>query len=123
MSREEQEFIAKLRATFKVEAEEHLQAISTSLLELEKSPSSVPPTIVERAFREVHSLKGAARAVDLSKIEAICQEIESVFASWKKELTTPSPQVMDTLHRALDEIRTVLETPNAAASGEQIVTN
>lgn len=123
MSREEQEFIAKLRATFKVEAEEHLQAISTSLLELEKSPSWVPPTIVEKAFREVHSLKGAARAVDLSKIEAICQEIESVFASWKKELTTPSPQVMDTLHRALDEIRTVLETPDAAGSGEQTIAN
>jgi two-component system chemotaxis sensor kinase CheA len=123
MSREEQEFIAKLRATFKVEAEEHLQAISTSLLELEKSPSSVPPTVVEKAFREVHSLKGAARAVDLSKIEAICQAIESVFASWKKELSTPSPQVMDTLHQALDEIRAALESPNAAGSDEQLIGN
>jgi two-component system chemotaxis sensor kinase CheA len=123
MSREEQEFIAKLRATFKLEAEEHLQAISTSLLELEKSPSSAPPTVVEKVFREVHSLKGAARAVDLSEIEAICHAMESVFASWKSELTTPSPQVMDTLHRALDEIRAILESPNAAGPSGQLIGN
>jgi two-component system, chemotaxis family, sensor kinase CheA len=34
MSKQEEEFLKRLRATFKVEAEEHLQAMSSGLLEL-----------------------------------------------------------------------------------------
>ena len=36
MSAKEEEFLKSLRATFKVEAAEHLQAIAAHLLELEK---------------------------------------------------------------------------------------
>ena len=41
----DEEFIKKLQATFKVEAEEHLQAISAMLLDLEKStaPAQAAP--------------------------------------------------------------------------------
>src|SRR5271170_5998195 len=103
MASADEEFISRLRATFKVEAEEHLQAISSTLLELEKAPSAMPATVtVENVYREAHSLKGAARAVDFSDIEAICQAIESVFAEWKRELSIPSPESLDALHRALD---------------------
>src|SRR5271155_4854747 len=105
MATSEEEFISRLRATFRVEAEEHLQAISSTLLELEKSASSMPATAaVESAYREAHSLKGAARAVDFSDIEAICQAVEGIFAAWKRELSAPSPEALDALHGALDMI-------------------
>ena len=41
----EDDFLEALRATFKVEAEEHLQAISAGLLELEKV--ATPATAAE----------------------------------------------------------------------------
>jgi two-component system, chemotaxis family, sensor kinase CheA len=113
MPTQDEEFAKKLRATFKVEAEEHLQMISSMLLELEKSPLSRPPMgNVESVYREAHSLKGAARAVDFAEIEAICQAIESVFAAWKRELTAPSPDSLDALHHALDMINALLESPD-----------
>ena len=39
MSSKEDEFLKELRATFKLEAEEHLQVIAAGLLELEKAPA------------------------------------------------------------------------------------
>ena len=39
MSTPEEEFLKSLRATFRVEADEHLQAIAAGLLGLEKPPA------------------------------------------------------------------------------------
>ncbi|MBI2926823.1 MAG: hybrid sensor histidine kinase/response regulator [Verrucomicrobia bacterium] len=112
MSRQEDEFLKTLRATFKVEAEEHLQTMAACLLELEKAP---PPgervRLVETVFRAAHSLKGAARAVNFTEIELICQSLEDVFAAWKREQSAPPPPALDTAHRALNAITTALATP------------
>jgi two-component system chemotaxis sensor kinase CheA len=117
MATSEEDFIKTLRATFRVEAEEHLQAISSTLLELEKAPSALPALqSVENVYREAHSLKGAARAVDFGEIESICQAIESVFAGWKRELNSPSPEALDALHSALDEIHALLESAGRDAA-------
>src|SRR5919106_1252141 len=100
-----QEFLEKLRSTFRVEAEEHLHAIATGLLELEKSPGTDEERrIVEAVFRAAHSLKGAARAVDLSEVESLCQSIEDVFAGWKRSEARPTRDAFDTVHRTLDAI-------------------
>jgi two-component system, chemotaxis family, sensor kinase CheA len=78
------DFLQRLLATFKVEANEHLRALSAGLLELEKAaPGATQMELIETLFREVHSLKGAARAVNLTEIEAVCQALENLFAAWK----------------------------------------
>jgi len=62
----DQEFLKRLLATFRVEAEEHVRAMSNGLLALEKESSvekQLP--VIESVFREAHSLKGAARAVNM----------------------------------------------------------
>ena len=111
----EEEFLKRLRATFNVEAEEHLQAIASGLLELEKTPPLARQQVVTEAiYREAHSLKGAARAVNLSDIEAICQALESVLAAWKQQRINASAEMFDTLHRSVDAIRNVLAFPEAA---------
>jgi two-component system chemotaxis sensor kinase CheA len=110
----DQDFIKRLRATFYTEAAEHLQAISAIISELEKSPPADRRTLViENACREAHSLKGASRAVDLSDIEAICQGVEGVFSTWKRQPPDLSPEVFDTLHQAVDSIRTLVDSINA----------
>ncbi len=110
----DEEFLEHLRATFKIEADEHIEAISSGLLQLEK-PSSAGrnPNLVETIYREAHSLKGAARAVEYLEIESICQGMESVLAAWKKQQFAPTQQAFDELHRALDLIRSRLAPKSA----------
>ena len=61
--------------------------------------------VVESVFREVHSFKGAARSVNMSEVEALCQTLESVFAAWKRDESDVSAELYDTLHRAVDGLR------------------
>ena len=114
MSTKEDEFLKQLRATFKVEAAEHLQAIAAGLLELEKTPApEAQRKIVETVFRAAHSLKGAARAVDFTEIESLCQSLEDVFAAWKRQESAPSAAALNTLHRTLDAITAAMSAPEA----------
>ncbi len=110
MPSEDQEFFERLIQAFQVEAREHIQAMSTGLLELEQGP---PPSrlvqIVETIFREAHSLKGASRAVDMRQVEAVCQALESVFSAWKKREFAPRREHFDTLHRAVALLPMLLE--------------
>jgi two-component system, chemotaxis family, sensor kinase CheA len=114
MSTQDDEFLRELLATFKVEAEEHLQAMAAGLLELERAPApEAQRRLVETVFRAAHSLKGAARAVDFTDIESLCQSLEEVFAAWKRNERTPSLTALDTLHRALDAVTGALAAPES----------
>ena len=97
------EFQKRLLSAFRVEAEEHLKNITSGLIELEKEPDlKVSAEIVETVFREAHSLKGAARAVNQTDIETICQSLEGVFSIMKRQEIHPGPFVFDALHQAVD---------------------
>ena len=99
------EFLKRLLAMFRVEADEHLAAMSAGLIELEKAPvSGRRAEIVEKIFREAHSLKGAARAVKLGEIESVCHALESVFAELKGNRIAASAALFDLLHQALDAL-------------------
>ena len=103
MATKNDEFQKRLLAMFRVEAEEHLKLITAGLIELERTPSFERQlTIVENVFREAHSLKGAARSVKMTEVETLCQNLETVFAAWKREELNASPELYDTLHRAVD---------------------
>ena len=111
-------FMKRLLSTFKVEADEHIKNITAGLIELEKDPEpQVKAGIIETVFREAHSLKGAARAVNLTDIEAICQSLESVFSGLKTREIDLAVSLFDTLHRAVDilkeQTRTSPEEPVA----------
>ena len=78
MDKRDREFQKKLLETFEIEAAEHVQALSSGLVELENAPAAERRTqVVEAVFRSAHSLKGAARAVGLAEIESVCQSTRS----------------------------------------------
>ncbi len=105
MAKKNDDFLKKLLATFRIEADEHLRTMSSGLLDLEKTPAGERSAeIVERVFREAHSLKGAARAVNLTQIESVCQSMESVFAALKNNQLAGSPPLLDLLQRAIDAL-------------------
>lgn len=109
MDSKQDKFMQELLADFKVEAAEHLTLFTNGLLELEKGVApEVAKQIVEDIFREIHSAKGAARAVNLSEIERVCQSLESALASLKAGRIEVSPVLLDTLHDAGDLLSTML---------------
>jgi two-component system chemotaxis sensor kinase CheA len=65
---------SKLRELFQTESEEHLQHLDDALLRLEQTPAD--PALLEEAFREAHSMKGAARMLGLHGIQAPAHRLE-----------------------------------------------
>lgn len=109
MNTKESEFRKRLLSTFKVEAQDHLKTISSGLIELEKMPlPEKQAEIVETIFRATHSMKGAARAVNVQDIEHICQSLEGVFSLWKRSGIPLTKRLFDTLYRATEIMRKLM---------------
>ncbi|MCJ7523797.1 MAG: response regulator [Candidatus Aminicenantes bacterium] len=105
MDKKTDEFRKRLLETFRIEAGEHVRAISTGLMELEKEPAGEKQAkLVETVFREAHSLKGAARSVNLPDIESLCQALEGVFAALKRQEIFLNLALLDLLHQTVDGI-------------------
>lgn len=122
MGQDDDEFLKKLMATFKEEADEHLQVISTGLLSLENGLA--PPDekkLIETIFREAHSLKGAARSVNLKSVQSICQRIESIFSEWKQENLKITKELFDLLHQALETVKQAINAPIEYSKLSQIL--
>jgi len=118
MVRKHDELLKRLLVTFRVEADEHLKAMSSGLLALEKTPvGEQRAEIVETIFRDAHSLKGAARAVNLTLIESVCQSLESVFAALKGGRLGVSPPLLDLLQQTVDALTGLLSSDADASGG------
>jgi two-component system chemotaxis sensor kinase CheA len=125
MDKQDYDFLKRLLSTFEVEAREHIRAISSGLIALERSTAADQQLdISETILREAHSLKGAAQAVNLGEIEAICQVLEGVFAALKRQEIALSPELFDALHQAANSVGTLLDAVEAeptAAERSQIM--
>ena len=119
LSTKDQEFEKKLLATFRIEAEEHIRAISLRLLDLEKSSTDEERmALIETVFREAHSLKGAARAVNASEVESICQAIESAFSALKHNRLSLSPGLFDVLSSSVDMIGAIVFSTDTVGAAQ-----
>ncbi|MBF0449981.1 MAG: hybrid sensor histidine kinase/response regulator [Candidatus Magnetomorum sp.] len=116
----EDELLKRLRAAFKMEASERLTSISSSLLALEKSydHGESNTETLDVVFREAHSLKGAARAVNYSDIETLCQAFEEVFSALKRKDIVFSSEMFDVLLSGLELIETLLNDPESNHASE-----
>jgi two-component system chemotaxis sensor kinase CheA len=103
----ENEFMEELWSEFKNEVDSHLQIISSGLIEIEKKYTDQRKKIeiIENIYRESHTLKGAARVLNLSFIEKICQGMENIFAIWKNNLKAIQISHFDLLYSAMDIIQ------------------
>lgn len=120
MVAKDRDFQSKLLSTFRVEAAEHVQALSSGLIELERALSEDERMkVVETVFREAHSLKGAARAVGQLEMESICQSLESVFSDLKRKTRDSTPSLFDALHDAVDALGRLLPPAQGEAAAGQ----
>ncbi|HEY1727378.1 MAG TPA: response regulator [Candidatus Baltobacteraceae bacterium] len=93
---------ARLLATFRLEAEEHLQTIAAELEVLSDDSSSDTPTHVETLFRVMHTLKGASRSVGLESFEAAAHRCESILRSHVDAGTAPDAGTIRSLREAAE---------------------
>lgn len=100
--------LERLQATFQAEANEHLQSMSAGLLALEQASPGESKGLIETIFRNAHSLKGAARAVNLESVETVCQSLESVLAALKAGRLEVTQSLLNLLHGAFDTISHLL---------------
>jgi two-component system chemotaxis sensor kinase CheA len=113
MDKDQENFLNELLNDFKIEAAEHLQAIIDGLIMLEKNKDIFSQkTAIENIFREVHSLKGAASAVNLSDIEKLCMGMEDVFNNLKKGNSRLIPPLFDAFYKATDLLKLLLNDLN-----------
>ncbi len=110
------DFLRQILATFIGEARDHLQAMTQTLLLLEKAgEGDGRAPLLADVFRAAHSLKGAARAVDQRGIEQVAHRLESVFGLLQRGELQGSPALWDLLYQALDGLGALVEQ---AESGE-----
>ncbi len=110
----------ELHKLFKAESEEHLSRLDDGLLRLEKTPADA--ALLEEVFRESHSLKGAARMLGLTQIEAVAHGLESILNAARKGEAPLTPEVIEHMNAALGDLRRQVqaaladETPPPAAA-------
>lgn len=125
MSKNNDDFLKELLNDFKLEAAEHLQNMVGALLELEKDPDGPGnERLVELIFRETHSMKGAARAVNLLKIEQLCMSMEDVFQKLKKKELKPAVQQIEVFFQAADLLEAMLrqlDQPSSVVSENSFI--
>jgi two-component system chemotaxis sensor kinase CheA len=114
----EEALTQELRATYRAEARERLQAITRVLLDIERDPSgSERAQQVEHIFREVHSLKGASRSVSETAVERVAHAFEDAIVAARKRPTIENLPLRDWyghLDRLSALIDPLVDVPNPA---------
>ncbi|MFQ5559825.1 MAG: response regulator [Nitrospinota bacterium] len=108
----------KLFEIFKVECDEHIQKLNQGLLALENETNQ--PLLIEEIFREAHSLKGAARMINLSVSEKIAHHIENILVQIKKRALRLSPEITDSVLRGLDTIAVLVKKVSAGGKESDV---
>ncbi len=91
----------RLLAAFDLEHKDHLAAIRAALRSADEGWSGIDMVEIHR---RAHSLKGAARAVDLPDVEALAHRLESVFTAVQKGAISLDARARVPVRRALDAI-------------------
>lgn len=108
----------RIFSVFKLESDEHIQALSRGLIALEENPEQ--HDLIEAIFRDAHSLKGAARMLHLSGIERIAHAIETMLGRVKNRQMLLSSEVNDLILKGLDAVETIIQRIDAGAPEETL---
>jgi two-component system sensor histidine kinase and response regulator WspE len=85
---------------FRVEAETNAQALSDGLMKLEENPSDA--SLIEPLMRSAHSLKGAARIVQLDAIVTLAHAMEDCFVAAQEGKILLTGEDIDAFLKSVD---------------------
>src|ERR1044071_310127 len=96
---------------FRVEAESQTVLLTASLLDLEQKSDAANP--LEQLMRAAHSLKGAARIVDLEAAVRVAHAMEDCFVAAQQGRLVFQPEDIDLLLGAVDLLARIARTPDS----------
>ncbi len=99
---------------FGPEAAEHLEIMTQSLLALDAGGHSEEE--LNRLFRSVHTLKGAAYTVGCTPIGDVAHQIEDLLGAVRENRVPFSPAVTETVFGGVDALKAVLSSTGGAPS-------
>ncbi len=108
--------MSRLADTFRDEAAELLQELEASLLALEESP--LEPGLVDRVFRALHTLKGAAGLVGFDSVTELCHAAETVFEAVRSGERVIDRDLVDLTLAAEDQLRLLVDAEFGGPAGD-----
>jgi two-component system chemotaxis sensor kinase CheA len=97
-----QDIRQRLLATFQIEHRDHVEQIRSFLATVAAGAVEPAGVELEEAFRRAHSLKGAARAVDLSAVEGLAHRLETLFSRVRQGALLLDSNVATVVAQVLD---------------------
>ncbi len=110
---------ARLLATFRMEAQEHLQTIASEIATLTRDPSAT--TNLENLLRAMHTLKGAARSVGFGEFEAACHRCETLIRNGSAPSSTELHVIEEASHALASVIAGTLPADQLSNVGIEAV--
>jgi two-component system chemotaxis sensor kinase CheA len=108
----------RAREEFTSEAEELLDTLSRDLVEFESQGTAVRPELVNKIFREVHSLKGLAGMLGFGDISELSHSLEDMLDKLRMGKIEFSKDLIDLLYDAIDSLnRLVISINDPSLSG------
>ena len=95
----------ELLGEFVVEANEHLADIENQFLSIEESGADVDVDLINEVFRGIHSIKGAAGFMGLTKVNDLSHSLENLLNMMRNLELTPTSPIIDTMLKAADELQ------------------
>ena len=92
---------------FIVEAGEIIENLNEQLVQIEKTPDD--KDLLNAIFRGFHTVKGGAGFLQLTSLVEVCHAAESLFDELRNGRISMSPDLMDAVLQAYDEITTMLD--------------
>lgn len=105
-----------LRDLFRVEAEGQTQELTRGLLALEKTPCRAD--LLEACMRAAHSLKGAARIVELGAAVTMSHAMEDIFVQAQNGVIMLDRERIDLLFRGVDLLIAIARSPDLESGGQ-----
>ena len=108
----------RARAEFTGEAEEILDTLSRDLVDFEAQGQDVRPELVNKIFRDVHTLKGLAGMLGFAEISELSHNLEDMLDKLRMGKIAITRDLVDLLYDAVDSLnRLVISINDASVAG------
>ncbi|MFZ2491134.1 MAG: chemotaxis protein CheA [Thermoanaerobaculia bacterium] len=107
----------RAREEFTSEAEELLDTLSRDLVEFESQGKNVRPEVINKIFREVHSLKGLAGMLGFADISELSHRLEDMLDKLRMGKIEITKDLIDLLYDSVDSLNRLVIAINDPSLG------
>jgi two-component system chemotaxis sensor kinase CheA len=107
----------ELLGDFILESREHLATIEIQLLAIEQDPHNLEP--IHAAFRGFHTIKGLAGFLELTAIQEVAHEVETILDLARNARLAITPPVIDVVLESADYLKIAIHQVEAVLQGKE----